>query len=126
MARPRLLTVLVRNVSLLPTLTVVGIGGALAVAVGLKASTFAGEAFGPAPVAGGALALLGVLVFVLGGLAMLGAIGVLLIAVSAERQRLGDLLAGTWIVRTSGAPGAVPTTRSAPPPPDPPGPDRSG
>ena len=113
---PGFMAVLVRNVSLLPTFTVVGIGGALAVAFGLKSGLTGSVTVAGIPVSGGVLATVGVLVFVVGGVGLFGALGVLAILATSERQRLGDLLAGTWVVRApSGAPPAG--EREAPPPP---------
>lgn len=122
------LSALVRNASILPVLTVLGLGGALAVAFGLKAGTYSAIAIGGVSLPGGLFALTGALVFLVGGVGLLGAFGVLAIVLSSERQRVGDLWAGTWVVRdgTTGAAEAVPTTapRSEAPPPR--GPDRSG
>ena len=115
------LSALVRNVSVLPVLTVVGIGGAFAVALGLKAGTYSGVAIAGVSLPGGLLALTGALAFVLGGVGLLGALGVLAIALTSERQRLGDLWAGTWVVREKAtvppgaAPASVPSGGTAPP-----------
>lgn len=96
MRPPRFVAVLVRNVSVLPVLTITALGGALGVAFLLKTGTItlAGLAL-----PGGLLALAGVLAFTIGGIGLLGTLGVVVIAFTSERQRLGDLLAGTWVVR---------------------------
>ena len=126
------LSALVRNVSVLPTLTVFGLGGALVVAFVLRAGTFTEVALGGVTVPSVALALTGVLVFLVGAIGLFGAFAVLAIALSSERQRLGDLWAGTWVVRElppevpTGAREDPPTTvpRGGPPPAS--GADRSG
>ncbi len=107
-----LLSAFVRNVSVLPVLTVLGIGGALAVAFGLKVGTYSGVAIGGILLPNGSVALAGALAFVVGGIGILGALGVLVIVLTPERQRLGDLWAGTWVVRErpSGPVGAAPPT----------------
>jgi uncharacterized RDD family membrane protein YckC len=123
------LAALVRNATVLPLLTVVGIGVALAIAFGLKSGTSASISLAGVALPAGLFALASILAFVLGGVALLGVGAVALIAATSERQRLGDLWAGTWVVRRGPAP---PTGASAPPeptvpsPPVPPGPGRSG
>ncbi len=120
---PGFLSVLVRNVSVLPVLTVVGLGGAIAVAVASKTGSAPSAPVAAIPLPGGLLAVVGVLLFLLGGVALLGAIAVLVIALTAERQRLGDVLAGTWVVRAPKVTAAAPPAAAAEPPP---GPDPSG
>lgn len=95
------LRALVRNAMALPVLTVLGLGGALAVAFLLKFGTFATITVDGVALSGGLVAVGGVLVFLVGGVGLLGACGVLVIALSSERQRLGDLIAGTWVVRAT-------------------------
>ncbi|HKN06344.1 MAG: RDD family protein [Thermoplasmata archaeon] len=99
LATPSGLSSLVRNTTVLPLLTVVGIGVAIALAFGLKAGTSTTLTLGGVALPVGILALVGVLSFVLGGIALLGVGAVVLIAATSERQRLGDLWAGTWVVR---------------------------
>lgn len=106
---PGFLTILVRNVSLLPVLTVIALGGAVAVALLAKAGSGAAVTVASVSVSGGLGALAGVLVFLFGGVALLGLFGVLMVVLTPERQRLGDVLAGTWVVR-------APTVRAVPPP----------
>jgi uncharacterized RDD family membrane protein YckC len=124
---PSGLAALVRNTTVLPLLTVVGIGVAIALAFGLKSGTSVSLTLVGVSLPTGLLALVGVLAFVLGGVALLGVGGVAIIAATSERQRLGDLWAGTWVVRRSPS---VPTGATAPravpaPPPNPPA-GRSG
>jgi len=125
---PSGLSALVRNTTTIPVLTVVGIGVAIALAFGLKAGSSTALVLAGVSLPVGIFALVGVLAFVFGGVALLGVGAVVVIAATAERQRLGDLWAGTWVVRrlapTPPTSGAVPT--GAVSPPTPPGADRSG
>ncbi len=122
MGRPSLSPSLLRNAFKLPTLTVLGVGLAVALLFLLKSGTSGSLAVaGGVPVAFGFLDFLGVLAFVAGGVGLLGAVGVLEIVLTAERQRFGDLVAGTWVVRTTRPPEATPA-----PPPAGPGGARSG
>jgi len=129
LASPSGLSSLVRNTTVLPLLTVVGIGVAIALTFGLKAGTSTTVTLGGVALPVGLLALVGVLSFVLGGVALLGAGAVVLIAATSERQRLGDLWADTWVVRreTSGPNGGTVPTGAAGTavPPSPPGPGPS-
>ena len=117
--RPDGLTALVRNVSLAPMLTVLGVGVAIAAAVALKGTgTVHASLFGVG-VPSALMTDLGVASFVLGGVVVVGGIGVLVMALTPERQRVGDLWAGTRVVRElterradAAAPGA---TARAPP-----------
>ncbi len=88
------LSVLIRNVPKLIPLELVGVGGALITAILIGAS---------APAAPGGLSNLGldalVLGIVLAGLVPLSLfVGWVGIQVSPERQRIGDFLAGTWVL----------------------------
>jgi uncharacterized membrane protein/uncharacterized RDD family membrane protein YckC len=116
---PGFMAALVRNVSLLPALTVIGIGGSLAVAFALRGSLLASVTVAGLPLPGGFLATVAVIVFVVGGVGLFGALGVVVIVSTPERQRLGDLLAGTWVVRAASG-RAPPGGASLPPPPPPP------
>jgi len=122
------LAALVRNTTVLPLLSVLGVGIAIALAFDLKSGTTTSVSVVGVTLPSGLYALVGVLSFVGGGVALLGAGGVALIASTSERQRLGDLWAGTWVVRrlpsTSSA-GPAPTEAPAAPP-DSPRPGRSG
>jgi uncharacterized membrane protein/uncharacterized RDD family membrane protein YckC len=119
---PSGLAALVRNTTVVPLLTVFGIGLAIALAFGIKAGSTGTEVVAGVSLPLGLLALVSVLLFVLGGVALLGAGAVIFIVATTERQRLGDLWAGTWVVRTvppvpTGA--VVPPAGAAPPPPKP-------
>jgi uncharacterized RDD family membrane protein YckC len=123
---PKFAAALMRNASKLPTLTVVGVGLAIAILLLIKAGS-AGvySATGGLPVPVGVFDFFAAVAFVVAGVALLGAIGVLLIVLTSERQRFGDLVAGTWVVRTT--PPATPAVRPAPvPPPPAPPPPGSG
>jgi uncharacterized RDD family membrane protein YckC len=115
---------LVRNTTVLPVLTVVGLAGGLGVAFLFKGGSLSSVTVDGIPLPGGLLALAGVLVFLVVGVALLGALALAVIALTNERQRLGDLLAGTWVVRdaspgaAAAPPGPVRSPASpAPPPP---------
>ncbi|MGA7649107.1 MAG: RDD family protein [Thermoplasmata archaeon] len=129
LAPPSGLSSLVRNTTVLPLLTVVGIGVAIALAFGLKTGTSTSLTLGGVSLPTGLLALVGVLAFVVGGVALLGVGAVVLIVATSERQRLGDLWAGTWVVRrlpTAPTGGAVPSGAAGTTTPGPPGPGPSG
>lgn len=114
MDRPGLSATLLRNVSKLPTFTVLAVGLAVALLFLLRSGAGGTLAVaGGISVASGVLEFLGVLAFVVGGVGLLGAVGVLGILLTAERQRFGDLVAGTWVVRTIRPPEAAPP--AAPP-----------
>lgn len=116
------LSSLVRNIFVLPILTVLGLGGSLAVLFALKFGSFASVTVGGIALPGGVVALGVVLAFLVGGIGLLGAFGALLIALTSERQRLGDLLAGTWVVRTIKPKAASPAPPVPSPSPSGPGP----
>ncbi|MCI4361056.1 MAG: RDD family protein, partial [Thermoplasmata archaeon] len=117
MGRPGPVALLVRELPKLVPLSVIGVGGITLVALLLRGAT---SVSGGAPVGSGLLnAVLG-LVFTVGlivlGVGVAGAVGALAISSSSENQRLGDFLAGTWVIRaplSSGAPGAPAATPSA-------------
>jgi len=125
LGEPSGLSALVRNSTVLPLLTVIGVGVAIALAFGLKSGSSSSVLLAGVSLPVGVFALLGVLLFVFGGVALLGAGAVLFIAATSERQRLGDLWAGTWVVRRVPAVPFVPTGSGIPPgaqtPPGPPG-----
>lgn len=109
MRRPGISASLVRNSSKLPTLTVVGVGLAVGILLLLKSGTGGSLTLvGDLPVSVGIVDFLGVLLVLTGGVGLLGAFGVLVISLTSERQRFGDLVAGTWVVRVSPPSGAVP------------------
>ncbi len=126
---PSGLSSLVRNSTVLPLLTVVGIGLAIALAIGMKTGATPSPSYGGISLPTGLEALAGVLAFVGGVVGLLGAGAIVLIAATAERQRLGDLWAGTWVVRRGSASpptGATTPTGVLTTAPPPPGPGRSG
>ena len=100
---PEFLGALLRNVSLLPLLTVIGLGVPVALLFLLKSGTGLSISLAGVPIPGGVFAFVSVLAFVLGGVGILGTFGILVISVTGERQRLGDVIAGTWVVRTATA-----------------------
>jgi uncharacterized membrane protein/uncharacterized RDD family membrane protein YckC len=99
----------VRNTPLLPPLTLVSVGLALAVALAMRGIAW-GASVGVG-VFGGTLELLSIAVFVLAGVAITGGLGVITIRLTAEHQRIGDLWADTWVVRRP-----TPAARSSPAP----------
>jgi len=105
----------VRNAPLLPPITLYSVGLALAVTLAMRGIPW-GASVGVG-VFGGTLELLSIGLFVLAGVAVAGGLGVIAIRVTAEHQRVGDLWAGTWVVRR-------PTARAPPSPA--PAPARSG
>lgn len=90
---------MLRNAPLLPAMTLLGIGLALLVAAGLRGSAIAGASL--LGLGTGTLALLGLAVAIVVGVGIAGIIGVLVMLLTAERQRLGDLWAETWVVRAT-------------------------
>lgn len=125
MRRPDFPAALVRNVSLLPVLTVTAIGGAIGVAFLAKASTLGTLVLDGVALPAGLLAFGVVALFLVGGIALLGGLGTVVMVLTSERQRLGDLWAGTWVVRSDvpvePASRKVPAGVSAPPGPSGPG-----
>jgi uncharacterized RDD family membrane protein YckC len=115
---PTFSAAMLRNSSKLPTLAIVSVGLAVALLLLLKAP---GSTYSPAagiPVPAGVLDFFGALLFVAIGVGLLGVLAVLIILLTSERQRWGDLVAGTWVVRATpptGRPG-VPTPVPAPAP----------
>jgi len=103
---------LVRNAPLLPVLTLGALGLGLAIAVAQEGFP-SSATFGGLGLPAGLLAIVSIGLFVLAGVGLSGSVGVVAIALTSERQRVGDLWAGTWVVRRLRAPSA---------PPSPPGP----
>jgi uncharacterized membrane protein/uncharacterized RDD family membrane protein YckC len=118
LGRPDGMSSLVRNLPLAPILTLLAIGGGVALAIVEK-----GAGAGTTPILGvdlpsGLFAGVGIFAFVAIGVVLLGSFGVLAIALTLERQRVGDLWAGTWVVREGREPTAdAPPTPAASPPP---------
>jgi uncharacterized RDD family membrane protein YckC len=121
---PSFESALVRNVPKLPSLTVLGIGLAVGILVLLKSGGGVVLEFaGGFPVSAGLFAFVAVVGVVIAAVGLFGLIGVLVIVLTAERQRVGDLVAGTWVVVAatgSPPPGAVAPPAPAPPPAPPP------
>ncbi len=113
MSSPALLPLLVRNAFKVPTLSILGVGLGLAVEFLFIVSGPGDVSFGGVILSLGAVTAAFLAVFVLVGVVLLGVIGFLAIAATAERQRCGDLLAGTWVVRRLTP---VPTSRPVPVP----------
>lgn len=115
------LAALVRNLPLAPIVSLLAIGGAVAVAAVVKGGGASGVSVLGLGVPGGLFAGLGILLFVAGGIALLGSFGILAIALTGERQRIGDLWAGTWVVRdaTDAPPPAAPVPSGTNPPEEP-------
>jgi uncharacterized membrane protein len=114
--RPGPLSVLLRNIPKLLPLTVVGVAGALGMVVLIRGSITAGAA-----AAGGSAAPLhqAAQLLTIGGLVALG-LGVcaaaswVAIYLSRERQRVGDYVAGTWVIfRAAPKAPAPPTAQPA-------------
>jgi uncharacterized membrane protein/uncharacterized RDD family membrane protein YckC len=120
---PTFSSALVRNLPKLPSLSVIGIGLAIGILLLLKSGGGVVLSIaGGFPVTAGLLDFLVVLSIVIGAVGLFGLIGVLGIAITAERQRFGDLVAGTWVVRTTtvSPPGAVLGPAPVPPAAGPP------
>jgi uncharacterized RDD family membrane protein YckC len=116
---PTLMGALVRNSFKVPTLSVLGVGLALATAFLVISASSGSVGLGGISISEGAFSALFLAIFVVVGVGLLGLIGFLAIAATSEHQRLGDLIAGTWVVRG-------PMPRRAPVPPAPRAPGSSG
>ncbi|MCI4341720.1 MAG: DUF1614 domain-containing protein [Thermoplasmata archaeon] len=106
---PGLIPAFLRSAPKLVPLALIGEGGAVALALLLSPSASPLEPLGP--VLGFATGLL-LLVATVVGVFLVGLVSVLTILATPERQRIGDLWAGTWVM------GRAPATRaeSVPPP----------
>ncbi len=113
---PDLFSSLVRNAFRIPLLSVVGVAVASAVALLVVSSLPANVSFEGFPLPAGLLAALTLLVGTTLAVGMLGLIGYLGIVATAERQRLGDLAAGTWVVRAATGTSASPAPAPGPGP----------
>ena len=108
--RPDRLAAFVRNAPIAPVLVCVGIGAAIAVAIAVKGLA-SGQLYLPGlDFSVAVIAILGIAGVVVGAVALLGAFAILAILLTSERQRVGDLWAGTWVVRE---PTASPPVRLA-------------
>jgi uncharacterized membrane protein/uncharacterized RDD family membrane protein YckC len=102
----------VRNTPLLPVLTLYAVGLALSIAIALRGIP-ANASLAALGLSAGALAIATLVLVVLAGVGLAGALGIAVIAVTSERQRVGDLWAGTWVLRRVSAPASPPS--AAPP-----------
>lgn len=121
MRPPSLLPVLVRNSFRVPTLSILGVGLGIATEFLFVHSNSSPVSVGGILVSLGAVTAVFFAVFVILGVGLLGVIGYLAISATAERQRCGDLLAGTWVIRR-----ATPVRPSRAPPAPVPGPSAPG
>jgi uncharacterized RDD family membrane protein YckC len=96
---PTLSAVLVRNAFRLPTISVFGIPLAWATAVLVVSVTPGSLAIEGFSLPEGILAAVSLLIAAGLGTGLFGLIGFLTITATSERQRWGDLAAGTWVVR---------------------------
>ncbi len=103
----------VRNTPLLPALTLYSLGLAIAVAIVFRGGGAGGDLAGLGTLTG-TVELLGLLGVVLVGVGLAGVLGLLVIRLTAERQRVGDLWARTWVVRRLTAPTVPPGVAPAP------------
>jgi uncharacterized membrane protein/uncharacterized RDD family membrane protein YckC len=99
MRDPALLPILLRNAFRVPVLTIIGIGLAIATAFLFVPASSGFYSYGGIPLPLDAFAAFFFGGFVVVGVGLIGAIGALTIAATTERQRVGDLVAGTWVVR---------------------------
>lgn len=110
---PGALSALVRNVSLLPVLTVASLAVSITVALVVKGPATATTGLLGFGLTVDLLAILLLGVFLIGTVVFLGGFAVLAIALTWERQRVGDLWAGTWVVLR---PARRPEAEARPPP----------
>ncbi len=114
--RPKTIPILVRDSPKLIPLTVIGIGGALLVALLLRgpvSGTSLVSASSLVPSEFLALASVGAAIAV--GVGICALVALLGITVSSENQRAGDYLAGTWVVREVSVPPPGAVVASPPP-----------
>jgi len=107
LAAPSFLALLLRNVPKLVPLTILAYGGAI-VAILFQGASVGGTALGGSSFSSAAYLAAGAIILVatIIGIGLCGLVSVATIHWSSERQRLGDFLAGTWVV--SGGPGTAP------------------
>ncbi|MHB1435809.1 MAG: RDD family protein [Thermoplasmata archaeon] len=100
LSRPGLLASLVRESTKLVVLSVLGIGAALSVSLLLRGGALAGGAT-PAGISipSDLSAFVSLAATTAGLVTLIGTVGLLFVAATDDRQRLGDLLAGTWVIR---------------------------
>lgn len=109
---PGLLPAFARDAPKLVPLTILGEGGAVGLALILRPATNPLLPFGPQLSAVTGIVLV---VVSLVGVGIVGLLSVLTIAVTPERQRIGDLWAGTWVVRAELATPVPPAALGSPP-----------
>jgi uncharacterized RDD family membrane protein YckC len=115
MRRPSLAREFVRDAPKILPLSVIAYAVAPALVLLVRAGApvgFATPAALGAVFTGGALLAVGA-----GALALIAAVSAVAIAGTAERQRLGDYLAGTWVVRRRPTPAPPPGPQALPAPP---------
>jgi len=95
----------VRNAPLLPVMTLYSVGLSIAIAIAMRGIA-PGANLPGLGIAANAVAIVSVGLVVAAGVGLAGAVGVAAMAATAERQRVGDLWAGTWVVRRLTAPAA--------------------
>ncbi|MFZ1023862.1 MAG: RDD family protein [Thermoplasmata archaeon] len=97
---PSIAAVLVRDAPKLLPLSIIGVGGAIGVILLFRGADVSVSVGGQGVVlAGDPFAFLTVLGFIIITVGLCGLVGWILMIVSNESQRFGDLLAGTWVVR---------------------------
>ncbi|MCI4354301.1 MAG: RDD family protein, partial [Thermoplasmata archaeon] len=107
---PGPLAVLVRSLPKLAPLTIVGVFLILAIILAVRGSTVSVSL--PGGVGVSVNAVLPVIGYLAAALAVVGGISALVMHYTPERQRVGDVLADTWVVRT---PPTAPSAARAPP-----------
>jgi len=103
---------LVRNVPLLPAMTFYALGLSIAVAIAMR-GVGPGTSLVGLGLLGGTLEVVSLALFVVLGVAVAGVLGVLVMRLTAESQRVGDLWAGTWVLRRPRGSGGPPPGATA-------------
>ncbi|HYK92497.1 MAG TPA: DUF1614 domain-containing protein [Thermoplasmata archaeon] len=93
------LPVVVRDLPKLIPLTILGFGGAVATLITVRGSAVAGGVTAGVALPAELFALVDLIVFIGFGLLVCGAASLVAIYGSTESQRLGDYLAGTWVIQ---------------------------
>ena len=113
LGEPSITAVMVRDAPKLLPLSIIGVGGAIGVILLFRGADVSVSVGGQGVVlAGDPFAFLTVLGFIVITVGLCGLVSWILMVVSNESQRFGDLLAGTWVVRE-----ATPAPLGAPAPP---------
>ena len=95
---PRAVTVVVRDLPKLIPLTIIGAGGAVATLLAVRGGFAAANTAG-VDLPSTLFALLNLVAVIAFGVLVCGAVSVIAIHASHENQRLGDYLAGTWVIQ---------------------------